>query len=232
MNIISRHTDAGNQVASADIRSCMLRGRRRAVAVSVVLVCGLFLLAGPVQPAGASCAAPLDVPDAIVQSDVVIVGTVTATRSRDRIATVNVEEVWKGDVGNAFQVAGGPAKDNAATSVDRTYAVGTRYLIFAIEPGAHSSRGTFGARYEDGNCSTTQTWSESLSAFRPASASVVTEPPPTSVLTRPGATSPGESRTAWWLLAAVFATATVAGAALVRARFQRRRQQTDSSDVA
>lgn len=175
--------------------------------------------------------APLDVPDAIVQSDVVVVGTVTATRSRDRIATVKVEEVWKGDVGNTLQVAGGPAEDNAATSVDRTYVVGTRYLLFAIEPGAHARQGTFGARYEDNSCSTTQTWSESLSAFRPVSATVVTEPPPTPVSTRPGAASTRESRTTWWLLAAVFGGATIAGGGLVLVRFQRRRQRTDSSDL-
>ncbi len=195
-------------------------------------MCGLFLLACPLQPAGASCVAQLDVADAIEQSDVAVVGTVTATRSRDRIATVKVEEVWKGDVGNTFQVAGGPAKDDTRTSVDRTYAVGTRYLLFAIEPGAHSSQGTFGARYEDNNCSTTQTWSESLSAFRPADATVVKDPPPTPVSTRPGAVATQESPTAWWLLATVFASATVTGAGLVRARFQRRRRRTDSSDVS
>lgn len=173
--------------------------------------------------------AQLDVGDAIEQSDVVVVGTVTATRSRNRIATVKVEEVWKGDVGNTFQVAGGPANGNAATSVDRTYAVGTRYLLFAMEPGAHSSQGTFGARYEDSNCSTTQTWSESLSPFRPARATVVTDPPPTPVSTRPGAVATREGPPAWWLLATVFASATVAGAGLVRARF-RRPQRTDSSN--
>ena len=192
-------------------------------AAVTVLVSNLFLLAGPVEPAGASCAPPRGVADAIGRSDVVVVGTVTATRSRDRIATIRVEERWNGDVGGAFEVYGGPAQDDAATSVDRTYTVGTRYLLFASEPAAHASPGTFGGRYEDNDCSPTQPWNESLSALRPATATIITTPAAPLASTPPQATSASDHTTRRWLLATVLAVATIAAAAMTLSRVRRRR---------
>jgi hypothetical protein len=139
----------------------------------------MLRLAGPLaaiavvvaaSPAGASCAPPLGVADAIARADVVVVGTVTATRSRDRIATIRIEESWRGAVGGSVEVAGGPATENMATSVDRTYRPGVRYLVIAREPSAHGEQGTFGSRYEDNGCSATRPWTDDLARFRPATA--------------------------------------------------------------
>jgi hypothetical protein len=103
---------------------------------------------------------------------------VTATRSHNRIATVAVDAVWKGDVANSLEVFGVPDRDDALTTVDRTYDIGARYLILAFEPAAHGSPGTFGGHYEDNACSGTQPWSDKLAEFRPAT--VTTVPPATS----------------------------------------------------
>ena len=91
-----------------------------------------FAVLAVVSPtaAHASCMPPLELAAAIEQADVVVVGTVTATTSRSRIATLDVDEVWKGDVGATFEVAGG-ARGDVASTVDRTYESGTRYLLFA-----------------------------------------------------------------------------------------------------
>ncbi len=129
-----------------------------------------LLAAGSTRPAAASCAAPISITDALAHADIVVVGTVTATRSHDRIATVTVEETWKGAVGTTFEVFGGPDRDNEATSVDRTYQVGQRYLLFASEPAAHGNAAIFGGRYEDNSCSTTQIWDPALAQYRPATA--------------------------------------------------------------
>lgn len=143
--------------------------------LAIVLVTISAVLLDGSQPAGASCLSPLSVADAIAQSDIVVVGTVTSARSRDRVATVRVEERWKGAVANTFEVFGGPATDDTVTSVDRTYEVGLRYLLFAREPAAHDNPAVFGGRYEDNACSTTQPWSGVLTPYRPANAKVVGE---------------------------------------------------------
>ncbi len=179
-----------------------------------MVVAGTFVLFGPVAPARASCAPPLRVPDAVAQSDVVVVGTVTATRSRGRIATVSVDELWKGKPTRGFEVYGGPAKDNMATSVDRTYVVGARYLVFAYEPAAHGNPSTFGGTYEDNNCSATQPWKGSLTAYRPADATVIDHgaaPIPPESATRRGA------KLRPWLVAGG-AVALLASGAVVRSR--------------
>ena len=79
----------------------------------------------------ASCLAP--VPGAVpwADADAVFVGTVTSVANGDRWATVRVEEVWQGPDQPAEVVVRGGSEGNAATSIDRTYAVGGRY-IFAV----------------------------------------------------------------------------------------------------
>ncbi|MBF8290192.1 MAG: hypothetical protein HW391_1160 [Chloroflexi bacterium] len=93
-------------------------------------------------------------------ADVVFVGTVTGVANGARWATVRVEEVWKGpDQPVDVVVRGGP-EGNTATSVDRTYNVGTRYL-FAVS----MEDGTLA----DNSCSpTTQADAIDLAALRPA----------------------------------------------------------------
>ena len=64
------------------------------------------------------------------------VGTVVSTTNAGRWATFAVEEVWNGDVGDTVVVKAGPAPTGdptrfSASSVDRTYEPGTRYLVDA-----------------------------------------------------------------------------------------------------
>lgn len=159
------------------------------------------------EPASASCAPPVGIADGIARADVVVVGTVVSARSDNRVATVRVEEVWKGDVGETLEVFGGPAAENALTSVDRNYEVGRRYLLFAGEPAAHGYPAISGGRYEDNNCSTTQLWADSLSQYRPATASVVgkgvNDAPRVSTSPAPAAARASDDpMVAWWLVVA------------------------------
>jgi hypothetical protein len=151
--------------------------------------------------AWASCAAPPSDEVAVNQSDIVVVGTVLTTRSQNRIATVSTEEVWKGDVAKTLEVFGGPADTNAATSVDRTFVVGRRYLFFVREPAAHGYQATFGGRYEDSICSSTKAWTTDLARLRPASARSLSSPATTVVPHGNPARRPAHSTRLWpWLL--------------------------------
>jgi hypothetical protein len=107
----------------------------------------------------ASCVPPPPLDEAILSGEVVFVGTVTGLESEDRWATVVVEERWNGagDLPGTVQVRGGP-EPGAATSLDRTYADGTRYLFF-------TTRGT--GFLEDNACSSTQPWTDELAQHRP-----------------------------------------------------------------
>jgi hypothetical protein len=138
-----------------------------------VLVVGLLLpvlVVGSASVAAASCAPPLSLADAVATSDLVVVGTVNAARSNHRIVTVAVEDIWRGDADAQIEVAGGPDSLSRATSVDRTFVVGQRYLFFIFEPGLHGGSGTFGARYEDNGCTDTRPYTSGLDQLRPASA--------------------------------------------------------------
>lgn len=179
--------------------------------LALALFGGAALALAGSDRAGASCMPPADVPTAITQSDIVVVGTVTSARSQDRVATVHVEELWKGDVNASFEVFGGPAADGMATSVDRTYEVGGRYLLFAREPAAHGDTPTFGGRYEDSGCSTTQAWSDALAQYRPATATILggnddVVPP----VSKPGAPPASDTTdTRWWIVAAIVGVGSV-----------------------
>lgn len=198
--------------------------RRLLCAAVGVTLATAALLFGSAGSAAASCMPPAPVPDAMTQADVVFVGTVTSTRSRDRIATFQVLERWKGDVGRSVEVFGGPATDRSATSVDRTWAPGTTYLVFAIEPAAHGYEPTFGGRYESSTCSTTQAFTEQLAANRPPTATrLSTEPPvaPTSA----GPATPTRRGSDWTRSGAASAAVVallIAAALLWRARQRRR----------
>ena len=177
--------------------------RFRVLLIAAVMVTTFVHAIAFAEPAAASCAPPLTVTDAITQSDLVVVGTVTSARSRNRIATVAVDEVWKGNAGSTVEVVGGPQSDNAGSSVDRTYEVGVRYLIVAYEPGAHGYPSVFGGRYEDNNCSVTQPWTDTLAVFRPATAKVIA-PPSTSTgtSTGPAVLEQSTGSIAAWIVAA------------------------------
>jgi len=95
---------------------------------------GLALVMLAAAPSGveASCAGPASLPDQIQAAALVFVGTVVYTSDDSRIAYVRVESIWKGPrLAQNVKVFGSPvAGANTATSVDRRYQAGTRYLLF------------------------------------------------------------------------------------------------------
>lgn len=81
--------------------------------------------------ASASCAMPIPIEEAIRTAQVVITGTVISTENQGRWATVEVHEIWKGpDLPATVVVRGGPGP-GAASTIDRSYTVGARYLFVA-----------------------------------------------------------------------------------------------------
>jgi hypothetical protein len=110
--------------------------------------------------ASASCLAPAAGQDPFASADAVFLGTVTSVANNARWAAVRVEEVWVGpDQPIEVVVRGGPEGDTA-TSVDRTYIVGDRY-VFAVL--------LVDGNLEDNACSgTTVVDAIDLDALRPA----------------------------------------------------------------
>lgn len=130
--------------------------KRLSIAFAAV---GSLLVAFVPAPALASCAMPPAIVEALSKADIVFVGTVAATAERNLWATVTVEEVWKGpDLPAVFQVRGGQG-GNGASSVDREFTKGVKYLFVpsSLENG-------FAA---DNSCSSTRPWEEALIALRP-----------------------------------------------------------------
>ncbi|MDP9334058.1 MAG: hypothetical protein M3Q30_12235 [Actinomycetota bacterium] len=156
------------------------------------------------------------------RADLVVVGVVTRVTNRDRWATVAVEEVWKGTWSERrVNVRAGPADPpggttEAASSVDRSYVLGTRYLMFASDPKAHGWVASWGAdgRFEDNNCSATQPYvAATLDRFRPTNArrvpsEVARDAPP---ISRPAPSTSRPARDNRELLPALL----LAGAAVV-----------------
>ena len=166
--------------------------------------------------AEASCIQPPPLDQAIAQADVVFVGTVQDIDHGGLTATFHVEEMWKGTVGETVVVHGGPgiaALEDAArkgqgvaTSVDRTYTAGTRYLVLP--------HGKADGVLLDNICSSTQPYTDELDSYRPSAA----QPPGGGEPVRE--TSPvndgGRGPLAWALVALLAALG--AGLAIVIAR--------------
>ena len=113
--------------------------------------------------AKASCAQAPALATAIAAAQTVFVGTVTGLDNGARIATVHVDDVWKGNgVSAVVRVVGTPDLTAAATSVDRMYAGGQQYLFIPTSGSVD--------RFQDNNCTLTQTYSSTLSGLRPTSA--------------------------------------------------------------
>lgn len=144
----------------------------------------------------------------IAKAPLVFVGTVLSTANHDRVARVRVEEVWKGPkLPNEVEVRGTAftGEENAATSVDRSFRTGVRYLFVPCHTGDASSDEVAAAPLDDGLCTATQEYRAELEEFRPASVTTLIAPG--------GEEEPaagGEGRTAL----AVAATGTFALAAI------------------
>jgi len=142
----------------------------------LALVIAGSALVGTAAPADASCGPSWRVPKAMREADLVFVGTVEKLTNADRWATFTIEDLWKGSPdGRSVEIHAGPKGENAHSSIDRTYELGTRYLVLAYEPGAHGSADLFDSRFQDNRCSRTQPYLSTLKRFRPDTAP--TRPP-------------------------------------------------------
>lgn len=113
--------------------------------------------------AGASCAGVVSVQDSVRSAPTVFVGTVLDVSNGGRVATVRVDDVWRGrGIAASVDVVGSPDLNAAATSVDRTYAAGSQYLFVPDGGGPQ--------HFSDNNCTATQIYAGTLAALRPASA--------------------------------------------------------------
>ncbi|MFN2502919.1 MAG: hypothetical protein ABR540_01570 [Acidimicrobiales bacterium] len=158
----------------------------------LVLVASVALVGGPARSAGASCAPTPAVPQALAESDLVFIGTAVSLANDDRWATFVIERTWKGDPGaERVEVRAGPpgsgggGGNGAATSVDRTYQLGTRYLVFAR--AVSSGDRSYGARalWSDNACSATQPYTAGLDQFRPERAAPLDERTPPATIRAP-----------------------------------------------
>ena len=143
------------------------------------------LVRGPIA-ALASCAVTPQLATAIGNAPAVFVGTVTSVDHAGRVATVHVQDIWKGRVAADVQVVGTPDLNAGATSVDRYYSVGQKYLFIPFAGG--------GDAFQDNNCTLTQAYSASLATFRPSDA---VGPPPAPLGPEAAAPTPVPESTSW-----------------------------------
>ncbi|MEX0789907.1 MAG: hypothetical protein WD178_03945 [Actinomycetota bacterium] len=109
--------------------------------------------------ARASCAIQLPLTESLAASSVAFTGTVVAVAGGDRIATVLVDEVWKGGpLPEQVEVRGGPGDPQSITSVDRSFARGDKYLFVPINQTPP---------FQDNACTATREYSPELEATRP-----------------------------------------------------------------
>jgi len=92
----------------------------------------------------------------------VFVGTVTGTSDQDRTATVHVDEVWTGKrIPPDVIMRGSPDVGAAATSIDRHYQTGQRYLFVPASAA--------GPPYDDNSCTASREFTAAEAAIRPSS---------------------------------------------------------------
>lgn len=140
---------------------------------SLAVVAWFALVVVMMWPAGAahaSCAPRPSTAEGLATFDSVVVGTVTATTSHRRVATVAVEDSWKGTQLARLEVLGGPdVRGDGGSTVDRTYDVGVTYLFFLRSGGSRN-----GDVWMDNACSPTEPYRTELAQHRPAAAQLVT----------------------------------------------------------
>jgi hypothetical protein len=190
---------------------------RRPVVVLVVALAAL----GSVPVAKASCAQAPPLRQSVAEADIVFVGTVVGLDHDGRTATFRVEAVWKGALGETVVVHGGPGiaaieeasrkGQGVATSVDRTFSAGTRYLVLPF--------GSSGDVLQDNICSNTQPYTDDLARLRPTGAH-----PPLAGDAPVGPSATGDDgRSTWILLGGLAALATALATALAWSRLRARR---------
>lgn len=127
-----------------------------------LLVFAAFSLGGATI-AQASCIAPPPLKDVLSAAPVVFVGMVVSTADGGRRARVRVESIWKGGSLPAYvdisgSLASGPT---TATSIDRTFESGRRYLFVPFDDRPP---------FQDNKCSATQPYTVGVAAYAPSDA--------------------------------------------------------------
>jgi hypothetical protein len=138
--------------------SFRLTHMRRALLLTILSTSWLLSALGA---AHASCLAPPPIAQVIEDAPVVFVGTVVDFGGDARQAVVEVESVWKGEgVATLVSVDGG-FDPNGATSVDRFYEPGIRYLFVPTSAEAP---------FMDNACTSTQPITDEIAALQPETA--------------------------------------------------------------
>jgi hypothetical protein len=148
---------------------------RLAASAAVVLTIHLGPSAARADTVGVTDCAPPPPIEKAVFSDLVFVGRVTDLADGDRLATVEVTEVWRGDVPSPVMVAGGQDPTNPAED-DRAFELGVTYLFVPVQFDPSGS-----GLVIDSVCSSTVPWSDDLARLRPPEVG------------QPGSTSPAST---------------------------------------
>ncbi|MEO8469998.1 MAG: hypothetical protein ABI573_10070 [Chloroflexota bacterium] len=181
-----------------------------------LLVAASGLFAAPLALADTTvitdCAPPPPIEKAVF-SDLVFVGRVTDVANNGRSATVEVTEVWRGDVPTPVTVNGGSNPANPGED-DRTFDLGATYLFIPVQLDS-LPRGVL----TDSVCSSTILWTDDLARLRPAN---VGQPLP--VPTTPA--SPNPLAFLGGLAMPIVTAGLVAGSAFLLAWFVARRRES------
>lgn len=122
---------------------------------------GAVLLATLSLPAAvhADCDPVDSVEEALSAAEIAFVGTAVASARGVGTATIRVEEVWIGSLGETVEVFG--LNVNEPAEDDRTWQQGARYLVIPY---------VIQGRLVDHICSGTTPWNEDLAVLRPPAA--------------------------------------------------------------
>jgi hypothetical protein len=177
---------------------CQSRHMNRRAIVPLALLSVMVMA----PPASASCAPPQPLRDELGDAKVAFVGTVISTTNLERTALVNVEQIWLGrSLPETVEVRGGPVDDGTATSNDRSFDEGERYLFVPMNATPP---------FRDDACSATQPFTPEVAQLTPEGA---LDP------TRPGSV-------AW-----IVVIAALVGAGVWQLRRARRSAQSTAPDV-
>lgn len=140
---------------------------------SVIGVMSFLVVLFVDSPARASCGLVPPLDEAIENAPAAFVGTIVDLENLRRWATVEVSDVWKGEVDPLVEVRGGPADPkgggSVVTSVDRHFRLGVTYLFVP-----HRGQGDI---FRDNACSATTGYDDELLSFRPGGAADPTPSP-------------------------------------------------------